>query len=275
MITLRSNAALITDIHANEEAFIAILEDIKKRNVDYIFSLGDIVGLGPNPRECLNLAMQNNVINILGNNDYYNILPFDTYNHLKYNKESESYQNALWTKQQLTKNQIAYLRQMPPSIDLQINNHLIALCHFPTDVRYFPSAVWTYEVDGTEILNRTNTPLDEKYKLSSKNKGVILSNQQPLFNGKTTNQYDGIIFGHYHFERDDLKKDGNVTNFHSLNASGVAIEDYTMYYLLSPTKKGYQIKRIMVPYDRQKLYDKLDQISYPKQKTFEEYIMKF
>ena len=274
MITLQDKVALITDIHANDEALIAILEDIKKRKINFTFSLGDLVGLGPCPSECINLAMQNGIINILGNNDYYCILPLDTYSHLKGQQSSDSYQNAVWTKEQLNTTQLEYLRKMPPSIDIKMNGKKIGLCHFPVDCRYFPRAVWSYEADGTAILDCTNTKYDIKYNIDPQNQGVILANKKPIFEGKKTKDYDAIIFGHYHFERNDYKKDGNSTNFHSLNASGVAIDDYAVYYILGPSKKGYYIKKVEVPYNIERLYEKLDSISYPKKTTFKEYIMK-
>ena len=47
--------AIISDIHSNLEAFRALLEDTKKRGVTEIICLGDVIGYGPNPRECLDL----------------------------------------------------------------------------------------------------------------------------------------------------------------------------------------------------------------------------
>jgi predicted phosphodiesterase len=60
--------AVISDIHANLEAFEAVLADIKRQGIDTIYCLGDIVGYGPNPRECIDLAMQSRIC-LLGNHD--------------------------------------------------------------------------------------------------------------------------------------------------------------------------------------------------------------
>jgi diadenosine tetraphosphatase ApaH/serine/threonine PP2A family protein phosphatase len=60
--------ALISDIHSNFEALQAVLEDIHKHNVDEIYCLGDIVGYGPNPRECVDQVMACKVV-LLGNHD--------------------------------------------------------------------------------------------------------------------------------------------------------------------------------------------------------------
>lgn len=60
--------ALISDIHSNLEALQAVLEDIDQQHVDEIFCLGDVVGYGPNPRECIDQVMSCKVC-LLGNHD--------------------------------------------------------------------------------------------------------------------------------------------------------------------------------------------------------------
>ena len=60
--------AIISDIHSNLEAAQAVLEDINKLQIKEIYCLGDIVGYGPNPRECVDLVMKCNVV-LLGNHD--------------------------------------------------------------------------------------------------------------------------------------------------------------------------------------------------------------
>lgn len=60
--------AIISDIHGNLEGLEAVLADIKSQGIDEVFCLGDIVGYGPNPRECIDLAMQCNGC-LLGNHD--------------------------------------------------------------------------------------------------------------------------------------------------------------------------------------------------------------
>lgn len=60
--------ALISDIHSNLEALQAVLADIEKHNVVEIYCLGDIIGYGPNPRECIDLVRRCQVV-LLGNHD--------------------------------------------------------------------------------------------------------------------------------------------------------------------------------------------------------------
>jgi diadenosine tetraphosphatase ApaH/serine/threonine PP2A family protein phosphatase len=60
--------AIISDIHANLEALEAVLADIKKRLIKDIVCLGDIIGYGPNPRECLQLLMECKMV-LMGNHE--------------------------------------------------------------------------------------------------------------------------------------------------------------------------------------------------------------
>jgi predicted phosphodiesterase len=60
--------ALISDIHSNLEALQAVLADIEQHNVTEIYCLGDIIGYGPNPRECIDQVRRCQVV-LLGNHD--------------------------------------------------------------------------------------------------------------------------------------------------------------------------------------------------------------
>ena len=71
--------AIISDIHSNLEALQAVLNDIAKHNVTEIYCLGDIIGYGPNPRECIDLAMKCQVV-LLGNHDQGAIFDPDGFN---------------------------------------------------------------------------------------------------------------------------------------------------------------------------------------------------
>ncbi|MDA1179964.1 MAG: metallophosphoesterase family protein, partial [Planctomycetota bacterium] len=49
--------AILSDIHGNLEALDAVLCDIGKQSVDSIYCLGDLVGYGPDPLPCIEIAM--------------------------------------------------------------------------------------------------------------------------------------------------------------------------------------------------------------------------
>lgn len=63
---------ILTDIHANREAFTAVLTDLAGRGVEFIGILGDIVGYGPDPVWCTERAMmlvEDGAFCIMGNHD--------------------------------------------------------------------------------------------------------------------------------------------------------------------------------------------------------------
>jgi len=62
--------ALISDIHGNLEALVSVLNQIEKLRVDEIHCLGDVVGYGCNPIECLNLIDKNAKVKLMGNHEY-------------------------------------------------------------------------------------------------------------------------------------------------------------------------------------------------------------
>ena len=62
--------AVISDIHSNLEALTVVLADIKSRGIETIYCLGDVVGYGANPKECLDLVVEKTKWCVLGNHDY-------------------------------------------------------------------------------------------------------------------------------------------------------------------------------------------------------------
>ena len=87
--------ALISDIHSNLEALEAVLADIRRQEIKEIYCLGDIIGYGPNPRECIDLVMKLDVC-ILGNHDQGALFDPEGFN-------SGAERAIFWTREQLEK----------------------------------------------------------------------------------------------------------------------------------------------------------------------------
>jgi len=62
--------AVISDVHSNVEALEAVLENVDQRNIEEILFLGDAVGYGPNPNECVELLMRRCKMLLAGNHDW-------------------------------------------------------------------------------------------------------------------------------------------------------------------------------------------------------------
>lgn len=85
--------AIVSDIHANLEALQAVLADIEEQQVDEIYCLGDIIGYGPNPCECIDLVLEFD-LTILGNHDQGALFDPEGFS-------SGAERAIFWTRQQL------------------------------------------------------------------------------------------------------------------------------------------------------------------------------
>jgi len=85
--------AIVSDIHANLEAFTVVLEEIQRRGIEHIVCLGDIVGYGPNPMECLDLVASRCRASLMGNHDFAVL-----YEPFNFNSGAEA--ACFWTRQQ-------------------------------------------------------------------------------------------------------------------------------------------------------------------------------
>lgn len=96
--------ALIADIHGNLEAFTAVLNSIEKEEVDRILCVGDIVGYGANPVECISLVRERCSKVVAGNHDYASIGLADIDYFNPFAKDA-----LIWTSERLGEEEINYL----------------------------------------------------------------------------------------------------------------------------------------------------------------------
>jgi diadenosine tetraphosphatase ApaH/serine/threonine PP2A family protein phosphatase len=72
--------AFLSDVHGNATAFQAVLEDIRERGIPTIVNMGDIIGYGPDPELCIDLAMEACDICLCGNHEYAVIYDAEGFN---------------------------------------------------------------------------------------------------------------------------------------------------------------------------------------------------
>ena len=100
--------AIISDIHSNLEALQAALDYIDNHKIESIYCLGDIVGYGPNPNECIELIRKRCQVVLMGNHDYAavglaNIEYFNEYAKM----------STYWTIERLREENRSYLSNLP------------------------------------------------------------------------------------------------------------------------------------------------------------------
>ena len=105
--------AIIADIHANLAAFTAVMEDIEHRGgVEEIWCLGDVVGYGPDPHQCLELLRQYKHVCVAGNHDWGAVGKVSL---ADFNPDAAT--ACRWTARQLSPPDIKYLENLPLAIE--------------------------------------------------------------------------------------------------------------------------------------------------------------
>lgn len=256
--------ALFTDVHGMYEPLESIMDDIKRRGITEIYSLGDSIIDGPSPVEVLKLMQENNVSQVLGNSECYVMLGTKPFNYISESRNELIY----WTLSKIS-DYLDYLNNSKASIDLDIGEKKVALCHFINDVRwdYSLRSTWTYQRNygfgkGAQQFLYTNSPEyqnDLDYYLQHagilEGKGCKASYDEPLFHGKRVTEYDDVFQGHVHFEMEDELEN---TKIHTIRAAGMGWQesdkDLAGYIILKEKiKGGFDTEKVYVPFDKEKL----------------------
>lgn len=98
---------IIGDIHGNLDALEAVLEELNHQNVETILCIGDIVGYGAEPLECVQLLRRLGIESVAGNHDYAaaELLDITYFN--------ETAKEAIrWTREQLDPETLRYLAEL-------------------------------------------------------------------------------------------------------------------------------------------------------------------
>jgi diadenosine tetraphosphatase ApaH/serine/threonine PP2A family protein phosphatase len=102
--------AVISDVHANEQALDAVLEDIDQWNPEAVWCLGDVVGYGPAPNRCCEVVSERADVCLIGNHD---LVVLGTLDVTDFNEEASA--AALWTRDELDERSRAFLLPLEPS----------------------------------------------------------------------------------------------------------------------------------------------------------------
>lgn len=118
-------ALILSDIHANQAALESVLNATKGR-YDVIWCLGDVVGYGPRPNECVEMIREVAAICVMGNHDLA-VLGKPGMDVEAFNPYAQ--QAVLWTRETLTKENMAYLAELPDQPVRPIEGDALLLTH--------------------------------------------------------------------------------------------------------------------------------------------------
>ena len=119
--------ALISDLHGNEVALHAVVDDINRLGVDQLICLGDVATLGPRPGAVVQILRDLGCACILGNHDAFMLDQelIHTYTEIPIIVEAVD-----WCRQQLAEEDLDFLRSFKLGIDITVDaNSTIVLFH--------------------------------------------------------------------------------------------------------------------------------------------------
>ena len=160
---------ILSDIHGNLEALESVLKAVQQEAVDRIICLGDLVGYGPNPNECVQATTAVSDVILAGNHDHAAIdrLSTDCFN--EYARKAID-----WTRQQLTTD----AKQLLEALPLIVREDRFTLVHATPEA---PEA-WNYlfgYTDALQCFEAIDTPVcfvghSHVPTVYAKNKGAIV-----------------------------------------------------------------------------------------------------
>jgi len=224
--------AFIADIHSNLEALKAVLDKINSLKIKQIYCLGDIVGYGASPRECIetvrkvirkqrlgSIIRKSKPCCLMGNHDWAVI------------NEETSWFNPFaaasiwWTIEQLEKKDIDYLKKLKERHVLKIKKRRILLVHgSPSD----PIHEYIYEIDVNE---------------------------------KFLEDYDAVVMGHTHVPF--VKEIGNRLAINCGAVGQPRDRDNRASFVVLDTK-NFKAKIVRVEYDVKSTAEKIIKAGLPE-----------
>ncbi|MBR4675627.1 MAG: metallophosphoesterase family protein [Victivallales bacterium] len=188
--------ALLGDIHANLEAFNAVMEKIKTLEVTHYVCIGDIVGYNANPKECLDMMRAlNPVATVRGNHDEYVGTEQDLYG---FNPSAAAAVN--WTRSQLTKEDRKYLAELP----------------YSTVVR----------IPGVSPFSIVHGTMDNPHTW-----GYIFTRLQAVASMENQRPYKLCFFGHTHMPLYFVEKEYETQGFFFQEDAPISIEPNSRYLI--------------------------------------------
>ncbi|HAJ78581.1 MAG TPA: metallophosphoesterase [Fibrobacteres bacterium] len=230
--------AVISDIHANYEALEAVLSDISEQKIDQVVCLGDIVGYGANPNECVELVKSACDLCVLGNHDAaaIGLLSTDHFNvHAKMAID--------WTIDNLDLNSVSFLQSLTLKEEKYSHTFVHATPYEPNMWYYITSleeAAFNFQFFDTSFcfVGHTHIPII-----------IVLENEKEVY----VHQGGSIQFG-------DMKQTRFLINIGSVGQPRDR-NPQSCYGIFDTDTKSFQYRRI--GYDIAKTQSKMRKIGMP------------
>lgn len=141
--------ALISDIHSNAVALRAVFEEIGRIGVDQVVCLGDVVSMGAQPRECLELLRTRGCPTIMGNTDDWVLDPKPVLD--PDDDQTKIEEMDRWNAEQLDEDDRVFVAGFPPVLRLRLEGEEELLAYHGSP-RSFDD--WITADTALEVLDR-------------------------------------------------------------------------------------------------------------------------
>ena len=205
-----------TDIHANLPALEKCIEHFQAAGCDRIIHLGDLIGIGSQPKECMELALSiPNMEFIMGNHDYW--YGFGLPNPIPTNMSTDEVAHQNWTHAQIGSDYIAIVKKWDWISTIHLSKNLSVACMH-------------YGLNEKGNWFKPHIKFPDKKALDD------------LFHGVKA---DLIIYGHNHLASD---KSGR-SRYINLGSAGCYRRAEARVATLEMEEDGYQLTQASLPYD--------------------------
>lgn len=135
--------AIISDIHGNIPALDAVLRDIKSRNIERVFCLGDLAGKGPSSAEAVDMIRKHCDVVIKGNWDYF--------------ITEQNSEMLFWHQSKLGEERLNFIKGLPLYIEFYMSGKLVRLCHASPNDLFHRVHLFTKNEERIKLFMPTET----------------------------------------------------------------------------------------------------------------------
>lgn len=226
---LKITFGIITDIHGNSSALEAVLKDISNRDIDHIFCLGDVVGIGPESNEVLEKLMQREDISyVIGNHDMAVLAAFNQ-EEAPNGHQTERVHHQ-WLADRINPKYIEFMTKWPKQLSYSVGDKELLFTHYHLD-----DEQWFLPIDKQPTIDG----LDQIYS-------------------ETT--YQLVCFGHHHIVHNFVSTRRTFFNPGSLGCNHLPVAKYGV---VSITDDEISVESLAIPYDNKSFLQKYHELKVP------------
>lgn len=233
---MKKTFVILTDIHGNSPALEAVLKDISNKDIDHIFCIGDVVGIGPESNEVLEILTQREDVSyVVGNHDLAVIAAYNQEEPPRgHQKEREHHQ---WLSDRINPKYIELMSNWPKQLSFSINDKHLLFTHYHLDYEH-----WFSPIDKHPTVEK----LEQIY---------------------TETAYQLVCFGHHHIVHSFVS---NQRTFFNPGSLGCYHLPTARYGIVTVTDEEVSVQALEVPYDNKRFLQSYNELEVPER----EFILK-